>query len=369
MSNVLELQKKLLDKIGDPIDIDGKEIWIYGAGNTAQLLQEGLLRHDTFVVKGYCDGNPEKWNTKFNNMPVISPDDLKRKENVIALICSANHRAAKEIGQYLSREQIEWDFLERVVVKLYKDKVVRVLELLDDDKSREIYVDVILYRIGMQYLEFSVDYENRFMALDPFREISEKEVFVDCGAYVGDTVEQYIYKRYGLFQKIIAFEPNKKSYLAMKARVERLCKEWNLEKNSIIVHPFGVGDKNETMYFDEYETNHGLSAKYVEKLEGNPNCCENRIVALDDFLEEDFHFLKADIESFEYKMLCGAKKCIEHTKPRLAISIYHNIFDIIDIPILIKEMVPEYHLGVRHHSMDFDDTFLYAWIEEKELIY
>ena len=61
-------------------------------------------------------------------------------------------------------------------------------------------------------------------------------------------------------------------------------------------------------------------------------------------------------------MLLGAKKSIKKYRPKLAICIYHNAVDFYEIPILIKEILPDYHLSIRHHSPTLCETVLYAWV-------
>lgn len=90
------------------------------------------------------------------------------------------------------------------------------------------------------------------------------------------------------------------------------------------------------------------------------------MVTLDEVLHEKYTFLKADIESYEYNMLLGAERSIKMWKPNLAICIYHNAIDMITILPLIKKMVPDYKFAVRHHSVTFDETVLYAWLDENE---
>jgi hypothetical protein len=70
--------------------------------------------------------------------------------------------------------------------------------------------------------------------------------------------------------------------------------------------------------------------------------------------------IKMDIEGAEYRALLGAQNSIKKHKPRLAICLYHNIEDFIEIPELILKMVPEYKLFLRHHSKSCTDTILYA---------
>ncbi|MBQ6342965.1 MAG: FkbM family methyltransferase [Anaerolineaceae bacterium] len=72
-------------------------------------------------------------------------------------------------------------------------------------------------------------------------------------------------------------------------------------------------------------------------------------------------YIKADIESFEYKMLKGAEKTIKNNKPRLAICIYHNAVDMYSILLLIHRINPDYRFSVRHHSFTLSETVLYAY--------
>ena len=82
---------------------------------------------------------------------------------------------------------------------------------------------------------------------------------------------------------------------------------------------------------------------------------------LDDLLQgEKVTFIKMDIEGKEYYALMGAKEIIAIQKPRLAISVYHRTDDIIKIPALLLELVPEYKFCIRHYSILSNETILYA---------
>lgn len=76
----------------------------------------------------------------------------------------------------------------------------------------------------------------------------------------------------------------------------------------------------------------------------------------------DATFIKMDIEGSEQMALLGAKKTIIRNKPKLAICIYHSDEDMIKIPLMIHEMVPEYKLWIRQHSNGIPETVLYATI-------
>jgi hypothetical protein len=69
-----------------------------------------------------------------------------------------------------------------------------------------------------------------------------------------------------------------------------------------------------------------------------------------------------DVEGAEYQSLLGASKVIRKNTPKLAICLYHKPCDIIAIPMLIKSMVPEYKMFIRHNSNAYNETVLYCII-------
>ena len=71
-------------------------------------------------------------------------------------------------------------------------------------------------------------------------------------------------------------------------------------------------------------------------------------------------FIKMDIEGSEGKALIGAKKTILKYKPKLAICAYHKPEDIVDLPLMVLDMIPDYKLYLRHYSYTDTETVLYA---------
>lgn len=99
---------------------------------------------------------------------------------------------------------------------------------------------------------------------------------------------------------------------------------------------------------------------YVQEMEKR----REQVTTLDDALKgKKVTLIKMDVETFEIKALKGAKRIITEQKPKLAISAYHYLSDLWEVPGTIKAMVPEYKLYLRHHAPAVWDTDCYAYIK------
>ena len=93
---------------------------------------------------------------------------------------------------------------------------------------------------------------------------------------------------------------------------------------------------------------------------------EIEVTSLDDTITGKVSFIKMDIEGSEMDALKGAKETIQKNHPKLAICIYHSNEDMLRIPEFIHELVPEYELYIRAHTMGIAETVLYAIDRERQ---
>lgn len=341
--------------------IQDNKLYIWGTGNTTMLYQQGLarLKKEGFQIEGYIDNNEKKWGDSIGGVPIYSPESMQEKKDALILICSPQPSIIRSVSGQISNLGLKYRHIDEFILSKHKQEVLAVFDLLEDEQSREIYSELVNCRLKGKYPDKIVSNEEAYFSYKHFGDSNPNEVFVDCGAYVGDTIERYIWKKEGAFKKIIAFEPDRTNFKAIGCRLERLKNEWGLDKTKFQVYPYGISEATETAFVQRYEDNNGFGTKIVSEYFDNVDEC--KVVSLDDIIDEKIDFLKADIESFEYNMILGAKKIITKWKPKLAICIYHNAVDFYSIPLLLKNINSNYHFAIRHYTHTLSETVLYTY--------
>lgn len=243
----------------------------------------------------------------------------------------------------------------REYFQTHENDIKKVLDILSDDESKETYTKMIKFRQTMKYSTLPPNsYKSQYFG-NKYYDYSDGEVFIDCGAFDGDTVREFkkhMKKKNVKKYKCICFEPDEDNLRILKLNhPDAICHKmgvWNECGELMFV---GGGDSGSIVSSTEAE---GFPADEITSI---PVC------SIDD--TEDCHdatFIKMDLEGSEQMALLGAKKTIIRNKPKLAICIYHSDEDMIKIPLLIHEMVPEYKLWVRQHSNGIPETVLYATV-------
>jgi len=94
---------------------------------------------------------------------------------------------------------------------------------------------------------------------------------------------------------------------------------------------------------------------------------EIKTITIDDFVQRfslaRVDFIKMDIEGAESHALTGASDSIRRFRPRLAISAYHSLDDLVELASKISEIERSYRLYLVHHSMHSEETVLYGYAE------
>lgn len=357
----LEIERELQEQhFPDP----GDSVVLFGAGFCCQLLLP-LLRQEGLRILAFCDNDSRKWGTEIDGIPCVAPRELERHRDAAVLVTSIQYYP--EIREQVSRMGFPCCNADAFVVGRYLDRFREVYGLLDPESQR-IYAGVLLSRLRGSVAGIrELCSDGQYFALPEFRFCGANETFVDCGAFTGDNVETFLKNILGAFRKVYAFDGNPAAIAAMRRRLAHLGEFWLFGQEQIVCEqklvtdrdglevPLCISEQNPTGSFI------GSGGQYqdasVQRVE---------TVSLDGYFrergEDRITFLKADIEGSEWDMLRGAENTIRRCRPKIAVCIYHSIYDFFRIPLLLREWVPEYRFAVRQHWNSFSETVLYCYV-------
>lgn len=335
---------------------------------------------EMFDVAYIVDRNDELCDRKVNGVSIFLPEVLySEKANNVVIVIATPEKYYHEITSFLNNLSIEKvfymnvlekDFLRAISNQLYdsSQKIDEVCSFFEEAYSVKIYKEVINRRIcgcETEYGDLKVPDEIQYIFPQALYSKMEGAI-IDCGGYIGDSIERF-YNKMGVksIHKIYTFEALPQNLEIIK----KLKTSYGEDGNKINIIPAAVSSESGYTTFVETEKKgacHIANKKASDKYTKNEFLFHHnvRCVSIDQTIpkEEVVRYIKMDIEGGEYDALIGAAETIKREKPGLAISIYHSAEDYYRLPLLVKELVPEYKFAVRHHKNKYFDTVLYAWI-------
>ena len=346
-AGVVEKQRKFLVD-----DWKGCPIILYGAGTLSTFVMENLEKYGV-QIEGFAD-TFRSGTHKTTGLPIISAQELKeRYRDAVVIITSELH--GKSIMNTL--QEIEYpgkiysfDELLSFYTIPYEEFEPHVsgyewiYEYYTDDISKQIVLDSIKTRILGTQMTPSINPQYFESEIYP---LTDHEVFVDGGCFIGDTAEEFIRQVQGKYTHIYGFEPD----------------ENNLKKALANLSPYQNVDVSLGGLW--HMTN---VVRFVSGEFGNSRFSEEGDALINTFGIDDFFadkidqptFIKMDIEGTERFALDGAAQTLKKIRPKLAICVYHNIKDMYDLPQRILYHNPNYQLSLRHYSHWYAESVCYA---------
>lgn len=227
-------------------------------------------------------------------------------------------------------------------------------DMVCDELSRQTLFAVLTHHLDNNrehLLGINRAYDAHYFRSGLF-ELREDEIFVDCGAAVGETVDHFLEMTAEKFAHLYAFEPDEANFRQLSERIDRY-RNRPFYKNISLLNQ-ATGDKDCTVVF---EHGGGEGSRVIES-QGEGGM---QMVRLDSALPDGATFLKLDVEGHELAALRGAERTIRECKPRIAVCVYHRDDDLLTIPAYLKSLNPDYQIGLRHCNQVRFDTICFAF--------
>jgi len=352
--NILE-QRNLLCSTVEKIDKTSR-IALFGFTGFGQWDCD-YLTAEGYKVICYIDNSPQLQGTFQNGLPVVGPSD-ELVETVDVVLTTMKTPAPEILQSFEGRLAcLPFDtwFASR---SLDKYETIRN-QVLCDNEGRQC-LDAILLSMLTWNRKYccSVCQPNQYFCLPHFTSPG-KEYFIDLGAYVGDTVEQFIWANGGGFKHLHAFEPGVATFQALQKRTTRLVEEWALDTDTISLVQAGIAETSSRANMTSSESGLSSTGIEIDDAEG-----DTQLLTLDEYLKTPVTLIKADIEGMELQMLRGAQETLQKYRPKLALCVYHRPDDLFTLTDYLHSLVPEYQMTLRHHAPNLAETVLYCWIDD-----
>jgi FkbM family methyltransferase len=346
-------------------------IVLFGAGNLGRRTLS-LLRAHGRAIAAFIDNAPSLWGRVVDGAQVLSPAEASSRFAGEGLAIVTIWRAEGGHDFSVTREglwsrgwrRVEsfiplfWGYGADALPYITIDLPTRVLEsraavlaaaaLWSDERSLREFVSQIRWRLSADFGALSPAEADQYFAAGVVR-IGPDEVFVDCGAFTGDTLLD-VAKRVSSWRAYHAFEPDPASFASLQAAVASLPVPL---AGRVRVYQAATADRRSTGRFNAT----GLGSASLSAEGGD----EVRCVSIDDVVTgSPPTFVKMDIEGAEQAALVGATRAIREGRPLLAVAAYHKQADLWELPRQVHDMMPEYRLFLRPHAGEGFDTVLYG---------
>ncbi len=321
-------------------------ILIYGMGNGADKIisvfeKYGIEYSDVFASDGFVRGHSykgkrvisyteacEKYKDGFDIVVSFGsklPDVIER-----IYFLEQKHNVYSPDVEVCGNELFCEEFFDTHISELWLAR-----ECLADEISKNVFDNIVRYKLTgkLHYLKatsFSEEECDAILNLDKY------ESYLDLGAYNGDTIRKYSALCRNL-KEIYAFEPDKRNFKKLSSYCEQITNK------RILAFNCGAYSSDTTLTFSA-SGNRNSTAIANGSFEHKTIDIEAK--APDSVLDK-VDFIKYDVEGLEYEALLGSKRLLTTIAPDLLVSMYHKSEDMFKLPLLIKEINPEYSLYLR----------------------
>lgn len=363
-----------ISKVKEELGDFAENIVLYGAGS-AGIAFLYYLRDAGIYPKYFADGNPNKCGGHCEGLEIIDYKEIVKRagKRVLVIVtintdgvkyCKSFDEALRTAGHAGVHKNLHdagcinvidytyfrkcWDLFigdrynlpscsDVHIMEQNFDKVCEAYELMDDEKSKEVYEKLVRFRLLDDTIRIPTEPQEKQYFEYAFFPKNKDEVFVDCGAYNGITLEAFLRENNNHFTHYYAFEPDNHNFALLSEYTNAL--------------PFEIKNKVDLINRAVYDT---VGELKLYSLSGPGSFLadigqqKTYGVRIDDIVSETgATFIKMNIEGSEMRALYGASKTITDCKPRMAIAGYHKTSDLWEVPLLIKRLNPKYRINLR----------------------
>jgi FkbM family methyltransferase len=341
-----------------------RPLWIFGAGPFGRDVCQ-VLRGQGFAVSGFIETAPRQEHVM--DLPVKRWGDLSAADRHAQLLVGIFNRATPlDELEVIARaagfadvllpwhiyaqfgQQLGWRYWLSGpdIISAHIDELEQSHAFFTDTQSQACLRDICRFRLGLHtaYASFRHAERRYFNELTLGAAMPPAVRYVDGGAFNGDTLVELAGMRN--IASAYLFEPDQANFSA-------LINNLRASGLAVLSLPLALSDSYQILSF-----NGGAGEAATISSTGSSHIAA---MALDDLLPtQSVDFIKLDVEGAELAALSGASRLIERCRPTLAVSFYHRVQDLWELPAWLADHCPNYDFALRQHEFNSFESVLYA---------
>jgi FkbM family methyltransferase len=339
----------------------GASLVLFGAGRLGRNVLAALGRHGVVPV-AFADNQVELWHRRIDGVEVLPPAEAAARFGSEATFVVTIFRGLGDEGmqarEHLLRElgcrrvmsflPLAWSYADDLLpyygAALPSTILESAAELGDlagawgDAESRRVFSAQLRWRLRGDFSGMGPPASDQYFPRDLFTRRRD-DVLVDAGAYDGDTLRAFGPN----FARAWAVEPDPRNAARLRA----------MGDDRITVMECALGEGPAEAWF--------AAKGGVDSALSCAGDTPVRVESLDRLLPtERPTLLKLDIEGAEQAALRGARGLLARARPLVAACVYHRPDDLWQIPLFLREHLPDHRLFLRAHQNDGYELVAYA---------
>lgn len=311
---------------------------VYGMGNGAdKVIDEfnrleipvlGVTASDDFVRGQMFRGFKVTKLSEFEGEFIIAvafASSIPEVMNRIYSLCE-RYRVLVPCVPVFGDEIFNLEFIEK-----NKGKIEAAYSLFEDE-SKDIFAGCVDFMFGGELEVLKRITTPKDEVFENILKFSNDEIYLDLGAYRGDTVEEFL--TYSPeYKEIIAVEPDRRTFKKLTDYLEDIPNSTAYQK--------AVYSEQKTLVFSSKAGRQSTISDKGEEIE---------TLTVDELsADRVITYIKMDVEGAEKEAIEGAINTLKTQKPKLNIALYHRSGDVFELPLQITKINPNYKFRLRRH--------------------
>lgn len=355
---------KITEDLAEFLKREQLPLILWGCGDVGASVFDYLKKCGVVVDSVWLDG--KQGESRFREIEVLSRQEILEKYAEFNVILGHSHyemaepikRELPQIRNVFCMASVSYEQYEKVPYAAAEQEAGRFAALADrlaDAFSvRNLFAYLNTKITGdYRYILEAYEKESSFFHNDVFC-VGDSEVYLDIGAYDGDTIRQFLEETGGSYKKMIALEPDDRNFLELGEYLsaERL--------RNVIISKAGAWNKTEDIRFQA--GNEQISGVAM----GDEILKSSRVITIhadrmdEMFAGEDITVIKINYFEGVLEALEGCRGILESCRPRMALTVGFDLYNVLKLSEYIASLKLGYRMYLRFNRAMSSALTLYA---------